>query len=418
MEEEQRRVADVLESLMNLDWTPQQRADFEAALPLAKSEANVAIAGVTGTGKSTLINALCGAITQETSNDTDTVFPAVEGKTLRPETKEITHYVAQTASFSGKSYSVIVWDSPGVKDGSGRENMYVSELKAKCGNNIDMLLYCVKVSVQRCIVREIAEGIKVITRTLGVDIWRHSMVVLTRANTLGDKLEKSIKPREGEADLTELYRLFQPRIEHWQKGVKNALLEAGLPDKIVQNIPIEPAGHYTNPHLPDRIHWLGYLWVLFFKYARDDAKFAILFANHHRIRDVKYLIPEMSPEDQSMENESPTTKESLIEEDVQAIDDHQPEKISSLPIVIASKHLSTTNLKVTAISMSVASGAGACAGGVAGGLVAGSLTAGLGTGVGLVAGAAAGAVIGPLIGMAVNKMLERRNEKETENRAK
>ena len=377
-----------MESLMNLDWAPQQRADFEAALPLAKTEANVAVTGVTGSGKSTLINALCGTIPRETlelderkETVLDSVLPAIEGDTLQPETQEIKGYVAQTASFSGKSFSIRVWDSPGVQDGSNMGNTYMQQLNAECGDNIDMLLYCVDMSVTRCVVEELVPGMTTVTCAMGTDVWCHAMVVLTFANIVEENIDEVVLVENSGEDKR---HIFLTRLDHWQKGVRLALVQTGVPDEIVEKIPIEPAGNYTNPYLPDRIHWLGYLWLQFFTYARDDAKLAILITNHHRIKDASLLTPT----------------------DLQQLE--QCTSPIQIPLIIENEHL----LGITAISMGAASVAGACAGGVAGGLVAGSLTVGLGTGIGLVAGAAAGAVIGPLIGMAVNKMLERRKEKK------
>ena len=383
------RVCDVESLATELGWTPQQRSEFEAALPLAKTEANVAVAGVTGSGKSTIINALCGAVPRETlklderrEKVLESSLPANEGDSLCPETQGVTGYVAQTAGYSGKSYSIKVWDSPGVEDGSGEGEEYMRRLKTECGEDIDMLLYCVDMSINRCVEGDLVRGMTTVTQALGVDAWTHAMVVLTFANILEENIDElSIEQNSGE----DKRHIFLSRLNYWQKNVRLALIEAGIAEEIVQRIPIEPAGHYSNPYLPDRIHWLGYLWLLFLTYAQTEAKLAILITNQHRIKNASLL--------------SPTDLHQLV-------GSPSPHKT---PIVISKKHLIGAS---TAITMGVASAVGACVGGVAGGLVVGSLTLGAGVGVGLAAGAAAGAVIGPLVEMAVNKRLQKRQERE------
>ena len=375
--------------LANLDWTTQQREDFDEAFQHSKSEVNIVVTGVTGSGKSTIINALCGAVPKESRSTevaadgaaTETELPAKEGSTLHCETDKVTSYVAQSTSCTedgvcgpGRKLIVRVWDSPGLEDGTNKGRVYVNELKATCGDNIDMLLYCIDVSKAKSIVDEMVRGLRVVTDILGSDVWRHSMIVLTFANILEENIQEevSVEPESGQ----DVRHIFITRINHWQQKVRLALVEAGVPQEIAKSVPIEPAGIYTEPHLPDRIHWLGYLWLLFITYARDEAKLAILINNQHRIRNAEYLTPV------------------TLEEPV---------------IIIDKDHFAAIKIGTT-ISVGVASAVGAFAGGVTGSVVAGSLTAGLGTGVGLAAGAAVGAVIGPLLSLAVRKVLQKRRK--------
>lgn len=378
----------------NLNWTSEQKTEFEKALPLAKQVVNVAVTGVTGSGKSTFINALCGPVPKESAEVSEidgkvveSVLPVKEGVKLDPDTSGVTGYTAQTATFSEKEYTVRVWDSPGLMDGSGQGSAYLSQLRAECGDDIDILLYCVDCSVTRCVVDDMAAGMELVTRNLTPAVWENAMVVLTFANTLHENIEEAvfIEPDSGQ----DVRHTFSSRIDHWQQNARLALAQAGVPDSIVQKIAIEPAGHYTDPCLPDRIHWLGYLWVLFLTYARDEAKLTILITNHHRIRDAQYLTPE-----------------DLLQTDTAC---HTQEQ----PIVIATNHLEAVSIGAT-IGVGVASAAGACVGGVAGGLVVGTLTLGMGVGAGLAAGAAVGAVVGPLVGMAIEKTLKKKQAKQTE----
>ena len=380
-------MAGPLQLLDNLGWTDQQRAEFDEALQHSKSEVNIVVTGVTGSGKSTIINALCGAVPKESAGVApdgavlESELPAKVGSTLHYETNAVTSYVAQSTSGTedddcgaGRKFVIRVWDSPGLEDGTDNGPAYVSQLKATCGDDIDMLLYCIDVSMTRSIVEEMVPGLAVVTSILGSDVWRHSMIVLTFANTLEENIRGELSVDQKHCK--DMRCIFITRINHWQQNVRLALIEAGVPEEIAKTVPIEPAGIYNEPHLPDRVHWLGYLWLLFISYARDEAKLAIIINNQHRIKNAEHLTPV-------------TLEQSHCE-----------------PYIIIDKdHL--TAIK----TVGVASAVGACAGCVAGGVVAGVLSAGLGTGVGLAAGAAVGAVIGPLVSMAVGKVLQKRRKK-------
>ena len=378
-----------LEDLVSPEWTRQQRADFEAALPLAKAEVNVAVAGITGSGKSALINALCGARPKEeveydeTGKVVESELHAPEGDKLSHETQEVASYEAQKASLAGKVYTITVWDSPGLEDGTGRGYEYMQQLRKQCSGAIDILLYCINVSLMRGIPDDMVPGMAVVTQTLGQDIWRHAIVVLTFANVLEENIKEDLSDAKGGENTEHVYA---SRIDNWKKKVNVALQSTGVPEEIAKGITVEPAGHCLEPSLPDRPHWLGYLWLQFLICARDEAKLAILITNQHRIRDAKHLTPT-----------------DLLEE---------PESNAcDIPIVVDRDQVRNAVMIGTGVSMGVASAAGACVGGVAGGVFLGTLTAGVGVGAGLAVGAAVGAVIGPLVGMAVNKTLRKGQEK-------
>ena len=375
-----------VEDLVPPNWTEQQRADFEAAILRAKTKVNVAVTGVTGSGKSALINALCGAVPKENveydeeGKVVESELYAKEGEELSHSTREVACYLAQKASLSDRLYTITVWDSPGLEDGTGNGVAYVQQLQRECGGDIDILLYCVNVSVTKCIVEDMVPGIKVVTETIGPDIWRHTMVVLTFANELEQKIKKaSLYEDLGEST----DHIFALRLDHWEKKVVEALIKAGVPESVARNVPVEPAGDYTEPSLPDRPHWLGYLWLQFLSCARDEAKLAIIINNQHRIRDAKHLSPI-----------------ELLQCQTEAI-----------PIVLDRDCVGNVIKVGVGVGAGMAALTGACVGGALGGVFLGTLTAGVGAGVGLAAGAAVGSMVGPLVAVAVNKTLQKRQEK-------
>ena len=238
---------------------------------LAKTHVNVAVIGVPSSGKSVLINSLCGTLTKE-KVEYDEDGKVVEGEfpaAVANVTKEVTCYEAQRESLADQEYTIRVWDTPGLRQRGG--SFYLKQLQKKVDGDIDIILYCIDASVAFFAAADMVPGMELVTQTMGPNVWRHTVVILTVCNLLEKK--------------------YASRIEHGPQSVHCALIRAGVPKEIVSKVPVEPAGHYRNPSLPDRPHWLGYLWLQFIKWARDEARLAIIINNKHRIKDAKHLTP-------------------------------------------------------------------------------------------------------------------------------
>ena len=92
---------------------------------------SILIAGKTGTGKSTLINAILGKEVVKV------------GKTLMPETTKVSVHMQKVEDITVKIY-----DSPGLQDSTGNEPKYVAEIRDKC-SNVDLFIYCIRMSETR-----------------------------------------------------------------------------------------------------------------------------------------------------------------------------------------------------------------------------------------------------------------------------
>ena len=250
------------------DWMSQD--SIREVQRLAKREVNVAVLGKAGSGKSLLINSLCGTLAREKVEYDE------EGKVVESElpaaaasgTREVACYEAQRASVAGQDYSIRVWDTPGLQP-EADSSYIIRQLQRKVDGDIDILLYCVSASVPFFPASDMVPGMMTVTQSLGPDMWRHAVVILTLSNLLNEK--------------------YADRIQYGPQSVHRALIKSGVPEEIAETVPVEPAGHYKCLSLPDRPHWLGYLWLQFIKYARDEAKLAVIINNQHRIRDAQYL---------------------------------------------------------------------------------------------------------------------------------
>lgn len=222
----------------------------------------ILITGKTGVGKSTLVNALVGRKV------------AKEGSKLRPETMGVTEYQLMT----DQGVEIIVWDSPGLQDGTDNEPAYLAEMKEKC-SNVDIVICCIKLETKAKLGEEQAdfEAIRKLTETFGPDWWKYSVFVMT----FGNQLESMLKTKHQGAVIEEK---FNARIDSWEQRIHQALLSAGVPEKIVRQVPVTVAGHFKKPHLPGRQYWFSLLWRTILHHTNPKSQPALVKMNEQRFR--------------------------------------------------------------------------------------------------------------------------------------
>ena len=224
----------------------------------------ILITGRTGTGKSTLVNALVGKRMAPTGSD------------LQINTKYVTSYEATT----NEGMKIVVWDSPGLEDNSEDEERYLREMKENC-SNVDIIIYCLDVSAARAQLGGADKeqmkdlcAIKKLTEKFGRDLWGHSIFVLTRANALEAMLNVG----------SDLEKKFKERLEDWERRIHAALEEEDVPTDIAKGVPVKPAGHPKKPHLPGNKYWLSSLWFDFTQRAKSESQSMFTNMNQHRLK--------------------------------------------------------------------------------------------------------------------------------------
>lgn len=168
----------------------------------ASNSINVLITGKTGTGKSSLVNAILG------QDD------AVVGETLHPETDQVTAFQDYI-----NDIEVVVWDSPGLQDGLENEASYLSDIEKKCKDKVDLFIYCVSMDSPRFVEgnRDITAMCQ-LTEKLGKEIWNNAVFVLTCANKYISKARSNMPVTE-DVDL-KVKEMFDEKLAEWRTMIK------------------------------------------------------------------------------------------------------------------------------------------------------------------------------------------------------
>jgi len=160
---------------------------------------------------------------------------------------------------NGIKFTVI--DTPGLCDAlpeEGNDQKYIELIRSKV-HQIDCMWFVTRLDETRISSDEI-RGIKIITEAFSPEIWKHSIVVFTRADKADNYLE----------DLHEREKRVQELI------VRYTSLD------IAENIPIVAVANGRET-TPDGKQWLGELWTKVFIRIQDQGAIPYLMATIDRL---------------------------------------------------------------------------------------------------------------------------------------
>ena len=228
------------------------------------NEVKIFITGRTGVGKSTLVNGLVG----------DQV--AKEGETLDPETAKVSSYEKEI-----HGVKVIVWDSPGLQDGTSNEAQYLEDMEKNC-KGMHLCVYCVSLLEKRFIKGcDDIVAMQKLTRVFGKGLWENTIFVLTYANLIEDTDSVFLDAEDGQKP-----ELFQSKVQLWKESISEALIkDVGVDEAVANRIDVVPAGYSNEPGLLDRDHWLSPVWFTALYAMKPAAQPAMMKINFHRIVD-------------------------------------------------------------------------------------------------------------------------------------
>ena len=217
------------------------QTDGEASLTSFKKESKgrpliMAVMGKSGVGKSKFIQNFCE------------LEDCITGDGANPTTKEVTLY--ETVKHS---VFLQVIDTPGLADIVDERKKVSRDLSQITDKKADVLFYCISMKGSRIDSADVMI-IKILTEAFGVDIWRHTILLLTFAN---------YRQEMKEDQFAELVKVYAAEFER-------ALCHAnifGIPVRSVfalegtACIPAIPIGDDPNTSIPLCANWSNQLLI-------------------------------------------------------------------------------------------------------------------------------------------------------------
>ena len=252
------------EQLIHLANDPETLEKIKSA-----KEFRLIVIGKTGTGKSTLINGLIGAPVAKVEYDLTT-----EGVTEKVE------------SYPSKinDIEIVAYDSPGLEDGSGKEEDYLEEIYQTCQQGIDLVIFAISMTGKRFTPdNPDARAIEKFTRKLKPEIWERTLVVLTCANVC-----EALNPHLRRKSKEEKKLFFKKLVSDYTAVIHQTLKTTDVPAAIVEKVKVVPVGHEFEPELLDGTLWFSNFWFeCFTAIPTRKGRASLARVNCHRFKSSK-----------------------------------------------------------------------------------------------------------------------------------
>ena len=199
------------------------------------TDLHILVVGITGSGKSSLLNALVGSEVFE------------EGDTLDSCTEHVSAQKTECLNV------LRVWDSPGLLDGKNKDSQYLREIgiileKFSPG---DLILFCIKAEARFRPGNDHIIAMLKLKKKFGTKFLKNLAIILTHVD--------NVTSRAGNKDKKQYYL---DRIHEFKEKIRTVLKnDLKLSHEDAENIKIIPVQHLSGGDtLPDGTRWLSSLW--------------------------------------------------------------------------------------------------------------------------------------------------------------
>lgn len=206
---------------------------------------NILVIGPTGTGKSTLINALMGDAVAEVGHGAASVQNEVK---------------LHEGEYSG--IKIRIYDTTGFSDSEGKSDITIVREIAK-ENKFDLILICLRMDSRAD--DKVRTMFTIMGEMIRNEMWERVVVVLTFANMFLQLrgIKRLDDARKSEAVNNE--------IEQFKKYV-HEFLRSSVKEDIIEKIPFCIAGEEEERQLPTTDDWLDQLWRHCIARSSDEAR--------------------------------------------------------------------------------------------------------------------------------------------------
>lgn len=232
----------------------------------SKDIIRILILGKTGVGKSTLISGLIGK------------GPKGPEVCLGLSTSGVTTKVDPFYKII-ENVGVIVYDSPGLQDGSDNDEKYLDMVYKRC-KDLDLVIFTIRMDNRFTRGNPDVKAMVKFTKKFGHSVWNKAIVIITCANLAECFfLEIASLPSERKKDF------FKEVMSDYKKVVHDTLKnEAHIPAEIVEKVKVIPTGHKSNSLLLDGTLWFSRFWLeCLTTFSTLEARVAMIKANAARI---------------------------------------------------------------------------------------------------------------------------------------
>ena len=175
--------------------------------------------------------------------------------------------------FSLNDIEITLFDTPGLADGTGKEEEYLRKIREKVTGPCDVFIFCTEMNATRFRTDDV-KTLETLTKTFGPPLWEHALVALTFAN--------NVHPPKN-AGVTEI-EYFDDRMLMFKKAITDVILKAGVPEKVVTNLPFVATGDLWTLSLPGITDWKEVFWIETFKSLNKSAQLPFYFSNCDRMK--------------------------------------------------------------------------------------------------------------------------------------